>query len=182
VRVNGTPQENVEPGSFHRIERTWKDGDRIELRFPMKVRFSRQINDSVAVTRGPLVFSLLIEEDRRSTQSSLDGRFHTYEIRPAGAWNYALLLGDMESPDVETTVADSVPPQPFRAAEAPVRLKLKAVKTDQGGWGTYREDFPARAAEPPPSPVNAAGKPENVLLVPYGSTEIRITYFPWTEG
>ena len=58
-------------------------------------------------------------------------------------------------------------------------MKLKAARTDQGGWGTYREDTPARAVEPPPSPVEKVGGTEDVVLVPYGSTEIRITYFPW---
>jgi len=182
VLLDGQAQENVTPGTFHRIERMWKDGDKIEVRFPMEVKLSRGINDSAAVTRGPLVFSLLIEEDRTSTRSFLDGGFHTYEIRPAGAWNYALLLKDPDKPDVEIGVSDTMPVQPFKAADAPVRLKLKAVKTDQGGWGTFREDFPARAVEPPPSPVETAGETEDVVLVPYGSTEIRITCFPWSKS
>ena len=74
-----------------------------------------------------------------------------------------------------------MPAQPFKAADAPVRLQLKAVKTDLGGWGTYREDFPARVVEPPQSPVKATGNVETITLVPYGSTEIRITQFPWAE-
>jgi hypothetical protein len=182
VLVDGKPQANVKPGTFHRVERTWQDGDQVEVRFPMNAKISRQINDSVAVTRGPLVFSLLIEEDSKSTRSFLDDRFHTHEIRPASAWNYALLPGDMENPAIETTVANSIPSQPFRAAEAPIRLQLKAVKCDQDGWGTYRKDVPARAVEPPPSPVNAAGEAQDVVLVPYSSTEIRITYFPWADS
>ena len=182
VLVDGKPQENVKPGTFHRIERTWKDGDKIEVRFPMDVKVSRRINDSVAITRGPLVFSLLLEENRKSTRSFLDGQFQTYEIRPAGAWNFALLLKDLDKPDIEIAISDSMPAQPFKAADAPVRLELEAVKTDQGGWGTFREDLPARAVEPPPSPVKTAGEAEDVVLVPYGSTEIRITYFPWTKN
>jgi hypothetical protein len=181
VEVNGEPVEDVTPGTFLRIERLWKEGDTVQLRFPMTPKTSRWINDSVAVTRGPLVFSLLMEEERTSTQSFLDGKFHTYEIRPARAWNYALLLDDGNQPEIETTVSDSMPEQPFRAADAPVRLTVKAVQTDQEGWGSYREDFPARAVEPPSSPVKVSGDIQDIQLVPYGATEIRITQFPWAE-
>jgi len=45
----------------------------------------------------------------------------------------------------------------------------------------YREDFPARAMEPPSSPVEASGEAEDVILVPYGSTQIRITCFPLAD-
>ena len=182
VRVNEKPLSDVKPGTFLRIERTWKTGDVVQIGFPMAPTLSRWTNDSVAVTRGPLVFSLLMEETGTSTQSFLGGQFHTREIRPAGAWNYALLLKDPERPEIETAVSAPVPAQPFRAADAPVRLRLKAVRTAQGGWGSYRGDFPARAVEPPPSPVAAySGSAEDILLVPYGSTGIRITCFPWAK-
>jgi DUF1680 family protein len=181
VLVNKEPVTNVTAGTYHRIERMWSGGDVVQISFPMPVKISHWINDSVAATRGPLVFSLLIEEEKRSTKSFLDGQFHTHEIRPASAWNYALLLAGSPTPAIETTVAETMPAQPFKAADAPVRLQLKAVKTDQGGWGTYREDFPARAVEPPPSPVQTTGNVETITLVPYGSTEIRITQFPWVK-
>ncbi len=181
VRVNGKQREGVEPGTFHRIEREWKSGDVVQLQFPMTPTTSRWINDSVSITRGPLVFSLLIEEDWKIIESVLDGRFHTHEIRPASAWNYALILNDQGQPAIETIVSDSMPAQPFKAAEAPVRLKVKAARTTEGGWGTFRDDFPARAVEPPAGPVTVSEEPEDVVLVPYGSTEIRITHFPWAK-
>ena len=38
VAVNGTRLEGVKPGEFYRVEREWKNGDAVELRFPMRVR------------------------------------------------------------------------------------------------------------------------------------------------
>jgi hypothetical protein len=181
VRMNGKPVEDVRPGTFHRIERSWKTGDTVEIRLPMVPTVSRWINDSVAIARGPLAFSLLMDGQWKPTQTFLDGAFHTYEIRPSGPWNYALVLDDLAEPDVETTVAEEVPAQPFKAADAPVRLTVRAARTDAGGWGTFREDLPARAVEPPPSPVKVSGETGTVTLVPYGSTAIRITHLPLAD-
>jgi DUF1680 family protein len=179
VQVNGEGLKDITPGSFHRIERQWNSGDRVRISFPMTLMVSHWIHQSVAITRGPLIFSLLIAETRKSTQAFLNDQFHTYESRPASEWNYALLLKDRDSIEAKTTVAQSMPAQPFSAADAPVQLKLKAFKTSKADWGTYCKDHSARAMEPPVSPVGAVGEVEDIVLVPYGSTEIRITLFPW---
>jgi len=182
VAVNGKPQPAVKPGAFLRLERTWKTSDTVELRFPMGLTTSRWYHNSVAITRGPLVFSLLMEAESKTIGSFLKGRFSTNELRPKKPWNYALVLSAPDKIDAEETVAAIVPAQPFCAVDAPVRLKLKAVRTDEGGWGTFQKQVPARAVEPPTSPVKMTGKVEEIILVPYGSTEIRITCFPWTKS
>jgi len=57
VAVNGK-REAAPAGSFARVEREWKTGDRIELELPLKVRLEpvdAQHADTVAVLNGPLV-------------------------------------------------------------------------------------------------------------------------------
>lgn len=59
VSVNGQHvQGAAEPGSFLPIRRQWKDGDRVQLEFPMPLRVERvdvQHPQYVALLRGPLV-------------------------------------------------------------------------------------------------------------------------------
>ena len=57
VSVNGK-REAVTAGTFARVQREWKSGDRIELELPMKKRLEAidaQHPDTVAVLVGPLV-------------------------------------------------------------------------------------------------------------------------------
>ena len=71
---------------------------------------------------------------------------------------------------------------PFSPGHAPVTLRTKAVRTDFGGWGYMREGASARSVDPPPSPVPAGtASPVTVELVPFGSTQIRISLFPWAR-
>lgn len=60
IRINGKPQPvKGKPGSFIRLERTWLDGDRIEIRFPFRPRLEPMPDDAdrVALCYGPLVLA-----------------------------------------------------------------------------------------------------------------------------
>ncbi len=123
VAVNAEALEGVEPGTFHRIDREWKTGDRVELTFPMPVRTSTWINDSVALERGPLAFALKIEEQWRQAHD-YPGEFDEFEILPESAWNYALQI-DRKSPQatVETQPISEIP---FSSSDPPVTLTVPA--------------------------------------------------------
>ena len=185
VAVNGKPEEKkfMKPGTFVTIIQDWKPGDRVELSFPMTPAFTHSINDSVAVTRGPLVYSLYIpEQPWKVTREDAPGGFNTCEIRPAGPWNYALLMKERDEAQVEVSVAETIAAQPFKAAAAPVKLKMKGFLSRQGGWGEFNwGGFGGRAVEPPASPITSEGKVETVTLIPFGSTQIRVTLFPWAK-
>jgi hypothetical protein len=62
ISVNGEAiRDSIQSGTFFTLRRTWKPGDRIQLRMPMPWRFvkGRQAQaGKVAVMRGPLVFGL----------------------------------------------------------------------------------------------------------------------------
>jgi hypothetical protein len=172
VRVNGAPADvAIVPGSFARIERRWQAGDRVELHLPLRLRTSRWFHDSIAIDRGPLVFSYGIPQDWVKMRSYGLGSadWHVY---PKHAWNYALDLNP-DAPDTNITVTEAaVGSAPFTAAESPVRLtargrRLHAWQADNG------------AANPlPPSPVASDAPDEQLTLIPYAAAKLRITAFP----
>jgi DUF1680 family protein len=75
VSVNGKAIEAaIEPGKFLAIQRSWKDGDRIELEFDMPLRLEaidEQNKDNVALVRGPLALFAVGNIPRRITRPQL---------------------------------------------------------------------------------------------------------------
>ena len=53
ISINGQKASGVTPGSYKRIDREWRDGDRVEIVFPMPVRAIQGFNGSISVERGP---------------------------------------------------------------------------------------------------------------------------------
>jgi uncharacterized protein len=71
VLVNGKPLENVQPGAYLTIDRTWKGGDTIELTFDFSFHYwrgERECAGKVSIYRGPL----LLTYDRRFNELDPD--------------------------------------------------------------------------------------------------------------
>jgi hypothetical protein len=172
IRVNGQPALGgaPTPGSFARIERVWKSGDHVEIVFPMQPRVSRWFHDSVAIERGPLVFSYGIGESWVKLRDR--GMTADWQVFPTTPWNYALNV-DAASPEKSIRVAESeVGEAPFTRRHAPVRLSVHARKLNE--WRA--EDG---AANPlPQSPVASDQPDETLTLIPYAAAKLRITAFP----
>jgi hypothetical protein len=169
IAVNGKPEARVRAGGWHKLERRWRAGDTVTLRFPMDVRISRWYNDSMALDRGPLVFSLRIGEDWRKLRTV--GPAADWAVSAVTPWNYALAV--QSGADVkaeERPIGD----YPFSAAGAPVLLHVPARRLPQ--WGMAN----GSAEPPPPSPVSTSEPIEQITLIPYGAAKLRITAFPKT--
>jgi len=170
LRINGTTAEDkLTPGTFVRLQRTWSSGDIVELTLPMQPRVSRWFNRSVAVERGPLLFSL----DPGESWVKLRDRGLTadWQVYPKASWNYALDLNESNAASIAVAEAP-IGPRPFAAADAGVRLKVPAKRLD-----TWRsEDGVAKA--PPISPAVSANQPETLTFIPYGAAKLRVTAFP----
>ncbi len=170
IHVNGQSAPVSEPGSFASVDRTWKAGDRVEIRFPMTPRVSRWFHDSIAIERGPLVFSHNVGESWVKLRDR--GMTADWQVYPTSQWNYALNV-DADAPAKSITVSESeVGEGPFTSRRTPVRLSVKGRKLND--WRA--EDGVANPL--PQSPVVSDEPEETITLIPYAAAKLRITAFP----
>jgi hypothetical protein len=174
LAVNGKMEPSPAAGSFASIDRTWKAGDRVELKLPMPVRISRWFHDSVAVERGPLVFSFPIGESWVKLRDR--GMTADWQVFPTSAWNYALRVDPTAVEKSNSVTETEIGEAPFSAKSAPVRITVKARKVTD--WRA--EDGVANTV--PQSPVSSDQREESITLIPYAAAKLRITAFPWCEG
>lgn len=160
----------VKAGTFHRIIREWKGETTLTLHLPMKLKTSARFNGSVVIERGPLVYALKIGEEWK--QVSGEKPHADWEVRPTTPWNYALQV-DRRNPARSVTVESGpVGTCPFSPEGAPIRMRVKGRRLKS--WKIERN-----AATPPPaSPAESAAPIENLTLIPYGCTNLRVTEFP----
>ncbi len=170
ILVNGQAAPDPVAGTFAHIERTWKAGDRIELTFSMAPRISRWFHNSVAVERGPLVFSYGIGEDWVKMRDR--GITADWQVFPTTSWNYALNVDEASAAQGIEVTETAIGASAFTSQHAPVRLTVKARKLDD--WRA--EDG---VADPvPQSPVATHQPEEAITLIPYAAAKLRITAFP----
>ena len=170
LKVNGQLSPTaITPNAYARIHRTWQPGDIIELKLPMQPRITRWFNQSVAVNRGPLVFSL----DLAGSWVKLRDRTPTadWQVYPGREFNYALAVSENTAATIRVE-ENSIPARPFAAQSAPVKLHLTGRRLLT--W--LSEDGVALPL--PASPVTSDQPEETLTLIPYAAAKLRITAFP----
>jgi hypothetical protein len=173
----------MQAGSLHRIAREWSGEATLAVRFPMRAKVTARYNEAVAVERGPLVYSLLIEEEWTRIHADKPQRelpHGDFELRPKAPWNYGLVL-DPKRPE-ESLVFEERPigAQPFSPLGAGMvaRARGRRISAWKLAHGWAGEVSRADAAWARPPAADSVGPVEEVRLIPYGCTNIRITEFP----
>jgi hypothetical protein len=195
LHVNGRRVDvDARPGEYLRIARRWHPGDHVVLDLPMTlgVREWRKNKNSVSVDRGPLTFSLAIDEryvrrDSKETaqhdarwQPEADARkWPAFEIQPASAWNYGLLLDDADPASSFEVVRKDWPADddPFTHTGAPIELRARGRRVAEWGIDQY-----GLCGVLPQSPVATSEPVTPLRLVPMGAARLRISAFPVAVG
>lgn len=151
-----------------------KDGDRVDLQFPMKAYF-REFPDNggfVCLDRGPLTYSLRLKENWIPVGAKADraGRIWTeYDVKAEPPFTFAL---DVTQP-VEVTETPDIPLQPFTPQSAPVVLTVRGKPLSSWKIGDDNTIEPV-----PASPVRIEGDLQSLFFVPLGCQRARMSCFP----
>jgi hypothetical protein len=131
----------------------------------------------LAIERGPVVYSLALEEEWTRVNADKPYRelpHGDFEVRPTTAWNYGLLL-DPESPELDFEELP-VGERPFSPEGASMRVTVRGRRLPdwklEYGW----------AGEIAPGLQSSSEPLEELRLIPYGCTNIRLTELPGLKG
>lgn len=177
---------------YVKINRTWKEGDIVVLKLPMKIAVNewKENKNSVSVNYGPLTYSLKIGEEyikKGSDETAIwDSKWQkgadvkawpSYEIHPTTPWNYGLVLNEKNAAASFTVEKKAWPADnfPFTTEAAPIVLKVKAQqipewKLDEHGLCGVLKNSPVKSNEPV----------QTVQLIPMGAARLRVSQFPVT--
>lgn len=194
IAINGRQSKVVAAsGGYIKIDRTWRNGDKIELTLPMDLTLRKweRNKNSVSVNYGPITFSLAIAENyipKSSVETAIsDSKWQagadvenwpSYEIHPASDWNFGLIVDEQHLHNSFTVEKRAYPKDnyPFTNALAPIVIKAKGRQIP-----SWQIDQYGLCGILPQSPVKTDASVKELLLVPMGGARLRISAFPTTN-
>ncbi len=158
----------VNGGDNFTLKRRWSGKTRLEIRFLVSTVLEGRPNNLVAIKRGPLIYSLKLEEEWVQVHQDEKGKEFPhcdYEVRGKSEWRYGIAGWAMEL--CRCGVGD----YPFSPDGAPLNLRVRCIPIDWKEENTCVAKIPASR--------EAKGEPCMKTFIPYGCTNIRMTELPY---
>ena len=128
-----------------------------------------------SIERGPLVYSLKLGETWTRVNADKPHRelpHGDFEVRPSTPWNYGLVLDD-EAPEASFSFTEQpLGEKPFSPEGAGMVARVKGHRLP--GWKLEH----GWANEIAPGSHSSSEPVEDLKLIPYSCTNIRVTEFP----
>ena len=191
ITINGQPVDTVAtPGTFAGLTRDWGKSDQIKIRFQIPVTFARakdpqswrMTSPGIAIQRGALTYALPITADWRyigPEKPGPDNCNETYNLVPRenAVWNIALDF-DVKNPEKSVGLArlDTTGFQhPWEKSPVGLKVKARILPDWKEEWANGHPQTPAM---PTKAQLEHPGDEKTVTLVPFGFTQLRMTYLP----
>ncbi len=156
-------------GEFFDIEKEWSGTQTITVNLEYETEIVSRPRDMVCVWRGPLMYSIPIDEKWEKVEYTKDGverkfPYCDYYIYPISKWNYA--LADDRFEVLENDIVNA-----FDTKNPPISMVAKMKEIEWGFNNGYCDEQPERRV-----PVSDAVA---VKMIPYGCTNLRMTEIPY---
>jgi uncharacterized protein len=185
LTVNGVAKmAHRTPKGFLVVWRRFKPGDTLTLTLPMKTAVTHWPQGGVALEHGPLVYSLAIKANWKPVveEKYTTAEYPSWEATPTSDWNFGLVM-DAAQPASGIEFKrrlDHTDEKLDPWDNPPTTLIVRASRIESWGLQSNPEN-PAQKFTPPLPELDTSKVSQTVeelTLVPYGSTELRVTIFP----